>query len=176
MPPNMRNGKLVTLPLAERLQNKYQIDPATQCWNWKGSLRRGYGYLKSGKTKLSAHRSSWEIHFGKVPSGQWVLHKCDNPKCVNPDHLFLGTALDNNLDMMRKGRAKLRNSGTLRPGEENPGAKLTVAAVHHINRKEMRPTDYAKLYGVSVGNVCSVQAGRAWSHLQPPKENTNVAG
>lgn len=167
----MRGGKLVVLSLAERLQNKYEVDLATRCWNWKGSLRRGYGYLKSGKTKLSAHRVSWEVRFGKIPPGQWVLHKCDNPKCVNPEHLFLGTALDNNLDMIRKGRAKLHNSGNLRPGEENPYSKLTEAAALHIYRKEMRPTDYAKLYGVSVGNICSVQAGRAWSHLQPHKEN-----
>jgi len=171
MPPNMRDGKFVMLPLAERFAGKYSIDPVTGCWNWQRMLRKGYGYLKSGKTKVSAHRVSWELRHGPIPNGLWVLHRCDNPKCVNPEHLFLGTALANVQDMMQKGRAKLQNSGNWPDGERHPGAKLTAKAVEHIRQSEMRPTDYARLYGVTVATICNVQVGRHWT----PKHESEAA-
>src|SRR6185369_231459 len=69
------------------------------CWDWTGSLRGGgYGQIKVGPKLWDAHRYSWTLHFGEIPNGMWVLHKCDNRKCVNPEHLYLGTALDNNRD------------------------------------------------------------------------------
>ena len=77
------------------------------CWFWTGTRRQNkstYGQFKVGDTKLMAHRVSWELHFGEIPEGLFVLHKCDTPSCVRPSHLFLGTKGENNTDRHRKGR------------------------------------------------------------------------
>lgn len=161
---NMRDGRFVSLTLAERFAGKYSVDETTGCWNWNSLTRKGYGYLKSGNSKkLSAHRVSWELHHGEIPDGLWVLHRCDNPQCVNPDHLFVGTAKDNNEDMMSKGRQKLNNSGNWQAGEKHRKSKLSSEAVAIIREKRMRPTDYSKIYGISVSTVCNIQAGRTWN-------------
>ncbi len=83
----------------------HKVDKASDCWGWlAGKDKDGYGKIKvSGKT-VQAHRLSWNIHNGSVPEGVHVLHHCDNPSCVNPDHLFLGTHLDNMHDRDAKGR------------------------------------------------------------------------
>lgn len=80
----------------------------SSCWIWKGSkIGGGYGWMKIRGINYPAHRISWTIHYGQIPDGLFVLHNCpggDNPACVNPDHLWLGTALDNNRDARDKGR------------------------------------------------------------------------
>jgi len=74
------------------------------CWEWQGALRSGYGAIKiEGKTK-AIHRLSWELNYGEIPKGLLVCHKCDNPKCINPGHLFLGTHNDNAKDAYNKNR------------------------------------------------------------------------
>lgn len=94
-------------PIAERFWPK--VDKSGECWVWTASRdRTGYGKFGRGGGKrgwTKASRVSWEIHFGPVPDGLWVLHRCDNPPCVRPDHLFLGTCGDNNRDTASKGRA-----------------------------------------------------------------------
>jgi len=71
---------------------------------YKAHSQSGYAIMKFGKTTRGAHRVSWMVHFGDIPKDLWVLHKCDNPLCINPDHLFLGTAKDNTDDMIKKNR------------------------------------------------------------------------
>lgn len=98
-----------TLSDAERLEALVMPVPWTGCWIWMGGVaKRGhpYGHFWCRKTKQrgSAHRASWEIYRGEIPVGIHVLHKCDVPQCVNPDHLFLGTHSENILDCSRKGR------------------------------------------------------------------------
>lgn len=103
-----RRFGVIAMTLEERFWQK--VVKTDACWLWAGA-RSGtmkYGYLHFGsKTERSpkaAHRVSWEIHRGQIPEGIWVLHRCDNPKCVNPDHLFLGNRTDNMRDAAAKGR------------------------------------------------------------------------
>ncbi|WP_331186284.1 HNH endonuclease signature motif containing protein [Pseudomonas sp.] len=86
-----------------------KVIKADGCWKWSGSKHSfGYGMIMKGgdakKTKITASRASWLIHFGEIPEGLHVCHKCDNPECTNPDHLFLGTARDNSQDCIAKER------------------------------------------------------------------------
>lgn len=92
--------------MEERFWEK--VEKSDGCWLWTGSTISGYGYLHSGdklvRKPLRAHRASWAIHHGPIPDGLWVLHHCDTPLCVRPDHLFLGDRRANMLDAARKGR------------------------------------------------------------------------
>ena len=80
-------------------------DPGTGCWPWLGCLTGGgYGQIRNSGRYQQAHRAAWELKYGPIPEGLVVCHRCDNPRCVRPDHLFLGTATDNMRDMYSKGR------------------------------------------------------------------------
>lgn len=79
------------------------------CWIWTGGTITGYGQFHPTDTRvMKAHRFSWELHYGPIPAGLWVLHRCDTPPCVRPDHLFLGTHADNMADARAKGRLRRR--------------------------------------------------------------------
>jgi len=94
------------LSLLDRLLNKIEIDSVTDCWVWQaGTNNIGYGMIRDGKKMRTAHRVSYEEHNQtKIPNHLVVMHSCDNPCCVNPQHLSLGTRRDNTLDMLKKGR------------------------------------------------------------------------
>lgn len=94
----------VRKPLIVRFFDK--VNKTNNCWEWSGTNNYRYGLLRTCGKMVRAHRISWEIHFGTIPAGLHVLHKCDNTLCVNPDHLFLGTHFDNMQDMAKKGRWK----------------------------------------------------------------------
>lgn len=134
----------VTDPV-QRFWAKVDKSGPNGCWVWIGDRVRGphrYGRLWTNRRPKLAHRISWEIHVGPIPSGALVCHHCDNPPCVNPEHLFLGTDRDNNHDMIAKGRARHPKHTTLwrqrlsdsQRGARNSNARLTDAQVAAIRR------------------------------------------
>lgn len=136
-----------------------KVKKSDGCWEWVGAVNsRGYGFLWVDKRSFRAHRLSWEIHHGPIPSGLLVCHRCDNPICVNPAHLFLGTDADNNHDMRKKGRAASHR------GEKNPRAKLTPEQVSEI-RGRMGEKSGVKLsveYGVNPTTIHRIWSAKRW--------------
>lgn len=130
------------LSLLDRLLNKIEIDNITNCWVWQaGTNNIGYGMIRDGKKMRTAHRVSYEEHNQTViPNNLVVMHSCDNPKCVNPVHLSLGTRSDNTQDMIKKGRGKPWG-GTGMLGKKQP---KTVCP--HCNRAIANNT-YPKFHG-----------------------------
>lgn len=152
------------LPIADRFWDKVTKGWPDGCWLWSGTTNLKYGYLGIARNrKVRAHRFSWELHNGPIPADLHVLHKCDEPSCVNPAHLFLGTQADNNADMYCKGR-----SNAVRNGEDNGFAKLTVAGVREIRRRLAagdRQVDIAADSGTHQTNVSLIATGRAWGSV-----------
>lgn len=114
---------------------------------------------------VAAHRYSWEITYGPIPDGLFVCHHCDNPRCVRPDHLFLGTPLANARDMARKGRKAIVSL----PGERHPGSKLTDDAVREIRRRRSLGETTRRLgaeFGVSGPLISYIANRKAWRHVQ----------
>lgn len=102
--PNSQLNLIEPDPI-KRFHTRYKINSLTGCWNWVGSKTiEGYGNFSTRRKQYKAHRFSWEIKFGKIPIGKLVCHSCDNPSCVNPEHLWLGTDKDNALDKVKKNR------------------------------------------------------------------------
>ena len=92
--------------LRDRFDAKWTPEPMSGCWLWTGTVDlKQYGRFSKQGRLCSAHRIAWELYRGSIPTDRNVLHRCDNPSCVNPDHLFLGTLTDNMRDMARKGRS-----------------------------------------------------------------------
>lgn len=141
----------------DRLLKRVEFEPNTGCWLWSGYCMP-YGYGQIGRPDNGGpertHRYSYELHFGAIPPGLFVCHRCDTPACCNPTHLFLGTAKDNTQDMDRKGRGRrVRLDGT------HPRQKISDEVVRHIRRREMSAVRYAKLYGLGRCYVHQIQSG-----------------
>lgn len=92
------------VPPYDRIMKKVVVDKKTGCWNFAGRLQRGYGYIRADNRFVRVHRFMYEYHKGKIPNGKFVCHSCDNPKCCNPEHLWVGTHNDNMRDREEKGR------------------------------------------------------------------------
>ncbi len=140
------------IPLEERFNAKWIPEPYSGCWLWTASVDPMWKYgciLVNGKPER-AHRVSWRLYRGEIPAGICVLHQCDTPECVNPDHLFLGTTQDNTIDMLKKGRG---------------GKKLTVQQVLAIREDKRRPYLIAKDYGIHQGNVTAIQNKTQWRYV-----------
>jgi hypothetical protein len=158
-------------PLAERFWPKVQKTDG--CWLWMGALSStGYGSIYAGGARVSAHCVAYELVNGPIPTGMFVLHRCDNRRCCNPAHLFLGTAADNAADMVAKGRHShgARHAAVIPRGTRQHLAKLDEAKVRAI--REARASEgasYAALarrFGVSPTAISRVVQGTGWTHVE----------
>ena len=149
------------LTIDQRFWDKVDIQTRGECWEWAAAQDADcYGLFKLSNKMYRAHRVCWEFIYGPIPEGICVLHSCDNPPCVNPEHLFLGTNQDNMDDMVEKGHLK---------GARNPKAKLTAAivldlrqtyALNRLNQKEA-----AKTLGVCKNSIWNAVHRQTWTHL-----------
>lgn len=144
-----------------------RVEKTETCWLWaRYSDPRRYGlFTRDGRT-ISAHRMAWELTNGPIPAGLFVCHRCDNPPCVRPDHLFLGTIQENNSDMARKKRARQHSTNV---GTANGAARLNPDRVRAIRAAYaaggFTQRSLADVFGVSPGAISLVLAGRTWSHV-----------
>ena len=156
-------------PLSERLFSRVSKQPSG-CWDFTGSRnRRGYGsiYSHDHRKHIRAHRASWYLSHGEVPPGVLVCHKCDNPSCVNPEHLFLGTRRDNVRDMLEKGRSFDRRAAMI---GERRAAKLNWEKVREIRRlaeNGCHVKTLAQEYGVTPANIRAILRGKTWVETEP---------
>lgn len=157
------------------------------CMEWRGAPLRGglaYGRLRVRGKAMRAHRYAWELANGQIAPGLFVCHRCDNAACVNPSHLFLGTAADNNRDMVAKGRARYPGARNPLRGDEHPfrkrpelvrrgdhasAAKLTTEKVIELRRRHAAGATYTSLateLGMTDAAVRCAIIGRTWSHVR----------
>lgn len=144
-----------------------KIHKTDYCWNWIGYITNcGYGQFKKN---ISAHRFSYKFHIGEIPKGMYVLHKCDNRICVNPDHLFIGTHLDNIKDMNSKNRGNISGIGKgENRGEKCGNAKLNEEIVKHIREnvslyKSQR--SLAKKLNIPFKTLNDIISRKTWKHI-----------
>lgn len=144
-----------------------RIHKGDGCWEWTWSKdNKGYGMMgMPSRNAVKVHRISWAIHYGQIPEGLCVLHHCDNPPCVRPDHLFVGTNLDNIINKMEKGRAAL----PMIRGEGHGLAKLNAEQVLQI--RELYATgkfsyrEVGERFGVFLTNIRSIVKRESWKHI-----------
>ena len=153
-----------TAPLDVRFWNKVTRGAPNDCWPWRAAVdKKGYGKLGIGPRGRGwefAHRVSWTLHHGSVPAGKQVLHDCpmgDNPRCVNPKHLWLGDVSANMQDKIQKDRHQY--------GARCTYAKLTEAQVLAIRADGRSDTILAPQYNVSRGTIHKIRNRLRWKHL-----------
>ena len=150
----------------ERFWEKVDKKSDEECWNWIAFKNSdGYGKFRLYKDQdmITAHRTSWILHYGNVPNGLQVLHHCDNPSCVNPKHLFLGTHQDNMNDMYKKKR-----HGNFK-GENNKNSKLKEVEVQEIRRLyatgKIFQRELVSMFKVSTIQIKAIINKRSWRHI-----------
>jgi hypothetical protein len=156
----MKNQKYS--PLETRFWAK--VDTSGDCWIWTASKdRKGYGQMLVNCKPHRAHRLSWILHNGEIPEGGHCLHHCDNPACVNPEHLYIGSHSDNMQDMVRRGR----RSHTKQKGSSHTRAILTEEQVRDIKMRLSNETvrGIADSLGLKKHVISDISAGRTWKQI-----------
>lgn len=138
------------------------VKKTNKCWEWQlGKDKNGYGIFTIKGHSYKAHRISYQIINGKIPEKMCILHKCDNPLCVRPDHLFLGTLADNSIDMVMKGRSLF--------GEKNRKSKLKDSDILKIrsiyNKNKITQTEIANIFNVTQSMIGFIVRKENWIHI-----------
>lgn len=140
-------------------------NPETNCWEFTGHRDKlGYGKLKFAGSGWLTHRLSYFATYGEIPDGLLLCHRCDNPSCANPHHLFLGTNLDNTMDAVRKGRKYIPD----RKGEQHSQAKLKeseVRAIRELSGKISQKRIGIR-FGINQATVCNIITGKTWRNVK----------
>lgn len=133
---------------------KVDKSDVNSCWNWTAFIDRyGYGRLNIDSSMKKAHRLSFELHIGNIPHGLHVCHKCDNRKCVNPNHLFIGSNFDNHIDAMNKGRRKGKFV-----------AENTIKRIKIVG--DILPVkDLSKIFGLNHNTIRNILCGNTYKHI-----------
>jgi hypothetical protein len=144
----------------EYFDARIEMIPECGCWIWKLSTNeKGYGLVKIKRKLYKTHRLSWLIYRGEIPQGLCVLHTCDTPSCVNPNHLFLGTQQDNMKDCLTKKRFNPNR------GEKVSSSKLTSKQVMEIRNSNDIQENLARKYNVSQANISIIKLRQGWRHI-----------
>ena len=145
------------------------VEKTVTCWNWIGSkVFYGYGQININGKPKRANRYSWEIHRGEIPKGINVCHKCDNPSCVNPDHLFLGSQKENMKDMYLKGRENPPKGMRVYASKLNEESVIDIKNNYIIGSKDEKTNSsyFAKKYNVHRSTINCVGNGKYWNHIK----------
>ncbi len=172
----MQQRRAGLLPIGTRARGTLEerfwrfVDKGDGCWLWKGGSinQKGYGQIQEGgkgSKHVSAHRFSYRIHKGEIPSGMVVMHSCDNPSCVNPDHLRAGTQSENILDAFAKGRKEV-NPLPHHAGEDHYAAVLNDATVRWIRSCGLSIRVMAATLGLYESTVGRAKRGQTWKHVK----------
>jgi hypothetical protein len=159
----IRGLPLATIRPRDRFRFWSRVEWSPYCWQWGGCVgQKGHGLISFQNRLYHSNRVAWEFVFGPIPYGKLVLHTCDNPACVNPEHLWLGTVADNHRDMVSKSRNAM--------GEKHGAARLTTEQVKSIrvegaNKPHGIRTKLAKRYGVHRETVSAILDRRTWRHV-----------
>ncbi len=147
--------------LLERWEH-YVPERGTGCWEWRGNRdTNGYGRLNIGDVPQLAHRIAWELFRGPITSEEHICHRCDNPPCVRPEHLFKGDHTSNMADKMRKKRHRY---GVSR-GVAHGGVKLTEDDVRAIRASTLKLRELAEVYSISMTQASDIRRLKSWRHL-----------
>ena len=157
------------MTLEERFWSKVAVGGPDECWPWKGGISGGrYGMFWMDGRVQCAHRAAWQIHNGPIPEGMAICHHCDNPPCVNPAHLFLGSDADNLRDAANKGRCMGQSCPPIY-GEAHGNSKMTEAQVLELrtlyDTGKWSHRSLAGRYGVSARCVYSIVHRITWAHV-----------
>ena len=143
----------------ENYWSKVERRPPDKCWEWTASKNgKGYGQIRRLGKLYYANRVAWELAYGSIPKGMCVLHRCDNPSCVNPKHLFLGTPKTNSEDMVSKGRSAR--------GQRARSAKLIPTDVQSIRLLKGTQREVARIFGIDQSTVSNIRTKKSWGWLK----------
>lgn len=164
-----KNCKPLFSTFDETFLNYFERGNNEECWEWKGTIiKAGYGRVHFKCKYMSAHRYSYQYFIGKIENDLWVLHKCDNRKCVNPSHLFLGDVYDNNADCVNKGRHRTFPNAIKIKGDAHAMAKLKandIVQIRYMINNGFKDSDISNLFNVSRSAINHVKIGRTWKHI-----------